>query len=72
MSSKILIFVLFNFRSAPMADSSDDANHIEKLYEFGERLNESKDKSQVIFIAFDLTNSSTSMASFLLPRLIFP
>ncbi|GMN43624.1 hypothetical protein TIFTF001_012829 [Ficus carica] len=29
-----------------MADSSDDANHIEKLYEFGERLNESKDKSQ--------------------------
>ncbi|PON57401.1 Apoptosis inhibitory [Trema orientale] len=26
--------------------SSDDAAHIEKLYEFGERLNESKDKTQ--------------------------
>lgn len=52
--SKILIFVIFNFRSAPeeeeeapMADPSDEAAHIEKLYEFGERLNESKDKSQV-------------------------
>lgn len=30
-----------------MSDPSDDATHIEKLYEFGERLNESKDKSQV-------------------------
>ncbi|EXB88545.1 hypothetical protein L484_008864 [Morus notabilis] len=29
-----------------MADPSDEAAHIEKLYEFGERLNESKDKSQ--------------------------
>ncbi|KAM6551222.1 hypothetical protein CsatB_001030 [Cannabis sativa] len=29
-----------------MSDPSDDASHIEKLYEFGERLNESKDKSQ--------------------------
>ncbi|XP_009346756.2 apoptosis inhibitor 5-like protein API5 [Pyrus x bretschneideri] len=29
-----------------MADPSDEAKHIEKLYEFGERLNESKDKSQ--------------------------
>ncbi|GKU94447.1 hypothetical protein SLEP1_g7943 [Rubroshorea leprosula] len=29
-----------------MTDSSDEANRIEKLYEFGERLNESKDKSQ--------------------------
>lgn len=32
-----------------MADPSDDAKHIEKLYEFGERLSESKDKSQVPF-----------------------
>lgn len=33
---------------APMSsDLSDEASHIEKLYEFGERLNESKDKSQV-------------------------
>ncbi|XP_062095846.1 apoptosis inhibitor 5-like protein API5 [Humulus lupulus] len=29
-----------------MSDPSDDASHIEKLYEFGERLNECKDKSQ--------------------------
>ncbi|MBA0663120.1 hypothetical protein Goklo_007163 [Gossypium klotzschianum] len=29
-----------------MTDSSDDAKQIEKLYEFGERLNEAKDKSQ--------------------------
>ncbi|KAJ9168765.1 hypothetical protein P3X46_020255 [Hevea brasiliensis] len=29
-----------------MSDSTDEAKHIEKLYEFGERLNESKDKSQ--------------------------
>ncbi|KAJ9136086.1 hypothetical protein P3X46_033198 [Hevea brasiliensis] len=29
-----------------MSDSTEDAKHIEKLYEFGERLNESKDKSQ--------------------------
>ncbi|KAF3451393.1 hypothetical protein FNV43_RR07488 [Rhamnella rubrinervis] len=28
------------------SDPSDDASHIEKLYEFGERLNDSKDKSQ--------------------------
>ncbi|KAJ8761434.1 hypothetical protein K2173_001565 [Erythroxylum novogranatense] len=28
------------------AGTSDEAKHIEKLYEFGERLNESKDKSQ--------------------------
>lgn len=30
-----------------MADTSDEAKQIEKLYEFGERLNEAKDKSQV-------------------------
>ncbi|KAL5715493.1 Apoptosis inhibitor 5 [Ranunculus cassubicifolius] len=29
-----------------MADVTDETNHIEKLYEYGERLNESKDKSQ--------------------------
>ncbi|OWM77377.1 apoptosis inhibitor 5-like protein API5 [Punica granatum] len=29
-----------------MTDLSEEAKHIEKLYEFGERLNESKDKSQ--------------------------
>ncbi|KAL5730243.1 hypothetical protein ACHQM5_003088 [Ranunculus cassubicifolius] len=29
-----------------MADVTDEANDIEKLYEYGERLNESKDKSQ--------------------------
>ncbi|XAR59209.1 hypothetical protein NMG60_11014916 [Bertholletia excelsa] len=29
-----------------MADSSDDAKGIEQLYEYGERLNEAKDKSQ--------------------------
>ncbi|KAK3207032.1 hypothetical protein Dsin_021078 [Dipteronia sinensis] len=29
-----------------MTDPSDEANQIEKLYEFGERLNEAKDKSQ--------------------------
>ncbi|XP_011045889.1 PREDICTED: apoptosis inhibitor 5-like [Populus euphratica] len=28
------------------ATATDDSSHIEKLYEFGERLNESKDKSQ--------------------------
>ncbi|KAJ6769924.1 APOPTOSIS INHIBITOR 5-LIKE ISOFORM X1 [Salix purpurea] len=32
--------------SDPAATSTDDAIHIEKLYEFGERLSESKDKSQ--------------------------
>lgn len=30
-----------------MADPSEEAKHIEKLYEYGERLNEAKDKSQV-------------------------
>lgn len=30
-----------------MSDPSEDAQHIEKLYEFGERLNEAEDKSQV-------------------------
>ncbi|CAI0557870.1 unnamed protein product [Linum tenue] len=41
------------FRRAPapsvfaiMTDLNDDSIHIEKLYEFGERLNEAKDKSQ--------------------------
>ncbi|XP_015874441.1 apoptosis inhibitor 5-like protein API5 [Ziziphus jujuba] len=29
-----------------MSEPSDENNHIEKLYEFGERLNDSKDKSQ--------------------------
>ncbi|XP_019175865.1 PREDICTED: apoptosis inhibitor 5-like protein API5 isoform X2 [Ipomoea nil] len=31
-----------------MADASDEANDIEKLYEYGERLNEAKDKSQQV------------------------
>lgn len=31
-----------------MTDPSDEAKQIEKLYEFGERLNEAKDKSQVL------------------------
>ena len=30
-----------------MTDASEEAKQIEKLYEFGERLNEAKDKSQV-------------------------
>lgn len=30
-----------------MAEASEDAKDIEKLYEYGERLNEAKDKSQV-------------------------
>lgn len=30
-----------------MAEASDEAKDIEKLYEYGERLNEAKDKSQV-------------------------
>lgn len=30
-----------------MAEGSDEANDIEKLYEYGERLNEAKDKFQV-------------------------
>lgn len=30
-----------------MTDVSDVAKDIEKLYEFGERLNDAKDKSQV-------------------------
>lgn len=30
-----------------MAEASDDTRDIEKLYEYGERLNEAKDKSQV-------------------------
>ncbi|PRQ19480.1 hypothetical protein RchiOBHm_Chr7g0217671 [Rosa chinensis] len=32
--------------AASAADPSDEVKHIEKLYEFGERLNESKDISQ--------------------------
>lgn len=39
-----------------MAADSSDAAEVDKLYEFGERLNESKDKSQVrtktLFLAF--------------------
>lgn len=30
-----------------MTEASNEANDIEKLYEYGERLNEVKDKSQV-------------------------
>lgn len=30
-----------------MTEPSEEAKQIEKLYEFGERLNEAKDKSQV-------------------------
>lgn len=30
-----------------MAEASEEAKDIEKLYEYGERLNEVKDKSQV-------------------------
>lgn len=30
-----------------MTEGSDEARDIEKLYEYGERLNEAKDKSQV-------------------------
>lgn len=32
-----------------MTEVGDDSMDIEKLYEYGERLNEAKDKSQVIF-----------------------
>lgn len=35
-----------NQKFSPMTDPSDEAKQIEKLYEFGERLNEAKDKSQ--------------------------
>ena len=37
-----------NQKFSPMTDPSDEAKQIEKLYEFGERLNEAKDKSQVL------------------------
>lgn len=30
-----------------MSENSDEAKDIEKLYEYGERVNEAKDKSQV-------------------------
>lgn len=35
-----------------MTEPSVEAQHIEKLYEFGERLNEVEDKSQVFFFSF--------------------
>jgi len=50
----VIFFLLNNFWislsvSLQMTDSTTttDGSHIEKLYEFGERLSESKDKSQV-------------------------
>lgn len=42
----LLLSLLLKLTSLAMAESSDEAI-IEKLYEYGERLNESKDKSQV-------------------------
>ncbi|KAK4759189.1 hypothetical protein SAY87_022320 [Trapa incisa] len=57
-----------------MADLSAEANHIEKLYQFGERLNESKDKSQNvkdyqgIIDAANLSIKSKQLAAQLIPR----
>ncbi|KAK4783204.1 hypothetical protein SAY86_007578 [Trapa natans] len=57
-----------------MADLSAEANHIEKLYQFGERLNESKDKSQNVKDyqgIIDAANSSIKskqLAAQLIPR----
>lgn len=40
------------------SDSSAEAAEVEKLYEFGERLNEAKDKSQVpLLLIFNPTPS---------------
>ncbi|KAK4755594.1 hypothetical protein SAY87_009351 [Trapa incisa] len=57
-----------------MADFADEAKHIEKLYEFGERLNESKDKSQNakdyqgIIDAANSSVKSKQLAAQLIPR----
>lgn len=37
-----------------MAEAVDDSIDIEKLYEYGERLTEAKDKSQVSFLSLSL------------------
>ncbi|KAL6198348.1 hypothetical protein ACLB2K_028140 [Fragaria x ananassa] len=56
------------------ADPSDEAKHIEKLYEFGERLNESKDKSQNvedyqgIISAAKTSMKAKQLAAQLIPR----
>ncbi|XP_065877226.1 apoptosis inhibitor 5-like protein API5 [Euphorbia lathyris] len=57
-----------------MSDSADDAKHIEKLYEFGERLSESKDKSQNvndyqgIIDAAKTSTKAKQLAAQLIPR----
>ncbi|XP_024987836.1 apoptosis inhibitor 5-like protein API5 isoform X1 [Cynara cardunculus var. scolymus] len=58
-----------------MADASGDANDIEKLYEYGERLNEAKDKSQNVDDYKNIIASATStsikarqLAAQLIPR----
>ncbi|PKI72740.1 hypothetical protein CRG98_006825 [Punica granatum] len=54
-----------------MTDLSEEAKHIEKLYEFGERLNESKDKSQDYQGIIDAAKSSIKtkqLAAQLIPR----
>ncbi|KAI3719009.1 hypothetical protein L6452_19896 [Arctium lappa] len=65
-------------RSLPlsaMADASGDAKDIEKLYEYGERLNEAKDKSQNVDDYKNIIASATStnikarqLAAQLIPR----
>ncbi|KAI4306414.1 hypothetical protein L6164_029693 [Bauhinia variegata] len=45
MPGQPLVLVPFSFET-PMTDSSEDAASIDKLYEFGDRLNNAQDKSQ--------------------------
>ncbi|XP_022892394.1 apoptosis inhibitor 5-like protein API5 [Olea europaea var. sylvestris] len=58
-----------------MAETSDDAKDIEKLYEYGERLNEAKDKSQnsedygnIIKTAKSSSVKARQLAAQLIPR----
>ncbi|CAH9112190.1 unnamed protein product [Cuscuta europaea] len=58
-----------------MAEASDEANDIEKLYEYGERLNEAKDKSQhtgdyenILTTAKSSTVKARQLAAQLIPR----
>ncbi|CAK9321079.1 unnamed protein product [Citrullus colocynthis] len=57
-----------------MSDPSEDAQHIEKLYEFGERLNEAEDKSQHvkdyqgIIDAAKTSTKAKQLAAQLIPR----
>ncbi|KAK1422708.1 hypothetical protein QVD17_17994 [Tagetes erecta] len=60
---------------SPMADASSDANDIEKLYVYGERLSEAKDKSQsvedyksIIEAARSASVKARQLAAQLIPR----